>query len=158
MSTRVLFVCLGNICRSPMAEFVLRDLVQKANLSEQITVASAGTSGWHNGESMHSNTQQMLLAHQILIDPTDFHSSQVQPEDLQHYNHIIAMDNQNLTALKQIFQQLPSSKVYKITDLIPECGLTEVPDPYFTGDFGQTYELVQQGCTAWLHKWQQQHQ
>lgn len=154
MPTRVLFVCLGNICRSPMAEFVLRDLVTRAGLSEKITTASAGTSGWHNGEDMHLGTKKILKAHRIRAD--GFRSSQVRTIDGLRYEHIIAMDNKNLAALKALLSPASTCQLYKLTDLLPQSQFDYVPDPYFSGNFKQTYQLVYAGCEAWLAQWQQQ--
>lgn len=155
MPTHVLFVCLGNICRSPMAEYILRDMVSKAGLEQVIQVASAGTSGWHNGEDMHAETKTVLQEH--AIDCSGFHSQQVQHSDVDYYNPIIVMDDNNLQALKKIFTCCPSQQVYKITDLLPDSPLNHVPDPYFTGNFQQTYQIIHAGCLAWLKQWQNTH-
>lgn len=144
---RVLMVCLGNICRSPMAEYVLRHQVAAAGLDAHIAVASAGTSGWHNGEDMHSGTRRTLLAQGI--DPAGFASSQVSHGDLARYQYIVAMDDANLAELARLFGPLPP-QVFKITDLIPETGYQQVPDPYYSGDFDETWRLVTAGCAALL--------
>jgi protein-tyrosine phosphatase len=150
--TKVLFVCLGNICRSPMAEYVLRDLVDQKGLSQQIEIASAGTSGWHNGEDMHQGSKDILHAHNI--NTNDFQSSEVKPEDIAIYDHIIAMDDKNLQDLSRIFGSNRPEKVYKITDLLPDSEYDYVPDPYFSGNFNATYTIIHAGCIAWLKHWQ----
>lgn len=148
-SYRILFVCLGNICRSPMAEYVFRHTVNTHGLGEFITTASAGTSGWHDGEDMHRGTRRQLAAHNI--DPSGFTSRKIRPSDIREYDFLIAMDDSNLATLTQTFGRLPE-KIFKLTDLIPETGYQSVPDPWYTGDFDETYRLVQAASEALIHK------
>lgn len=143
--TRILFVCLGNICRSPMAEYLCRHLATERGLA--VEVASAGTSGWHNGEDMHVGTRQVLQA--LGIDAHGFCSSQVEAADLTRYTHIIAMDDHNLAALRRLFGGV-HAHVFKITDLVPELGYDHVPDPWYSGDFDETCRIVTAGCAALL--------
>ncbi|MCS4534193.1 low molecular weight protein-tyrosine-phosphatase [Neisseria montereyensis] len=146
---KILFVCLGNICRSPMAEYVFRHQTAQLGLSDRLTVASAGTSGWHNGENMHQGTLKKLK--QQGIDPMGFTSSQVQTGDADTYDYIIAMDDNNLAELERLFGRQPD-KIFKLTDLIPESGYTYVPDPWHTGNFDETFRLVSAGSQALLEK------
>ena len=134
--TRVLFVCLGNICRSPMAEYVLRRLAAERGLSDKIRAARAGTSGFHDGED---------------IDTGGFTSRKIEAADKQHYDYIVAMDDANLAELERLFGRHPD-KLFKLTDLIPESGYSHVPDPWYTGDFDETYALAAAGCAALLDK------
>ncbi|MCP1660379.1 low molecular weight protein-tyrosine-phosphatase [Neisseria perflava] len=145
----VLFVCLGNICRSPMAEFVLRHRANQAGVGDRIQVASSGTSGWHDGENMHQGTRKVLSAH--CIRPLGFTSSKVKKTDIDDYDFIIAMDDNNLKDLEKLFGKHPD-KIFKLTDLIPESGYKHVPDPWYTGDFEETYRLVNAGSAALLKK------
>ena len=146
---RILFVCLGNICRSPMAEYVLRHQAAERGLSHLVETASAGTSGWHDGEGMHRGTRAELKAHGIAAD--GFSSRKIRHEDPAHYDLIIAMDDDNLAELERQFGRRPE-KQFKLTDLIPESGYHAVPDPWYTGDFDETFRLVDAGCKALLHK------
>ncbi|MFP5074445.1 low molecular weight protein-tyrosine-phosphatase [Neisseria sp. WLZKY-1] len=147
--TRVLFVCLGNICRSPMAEYVLRRLAAERGLSDKIRAASAGTSGFHDGEDMHRGTKTVLQRHGI--DTGGFTSRKIEATDKQHYDYIVAMDDANLAELERLFGRHPD-KLFKLTDLIPESGYSHVPDPWYTGDFDETYALAAAGCAALLDK------
>lgn len=146
---RILFVCLGNICRSPMAEYVLRHQAAAAGTAHRIDSQSAGTSGWHDGEDMHRGTAQMLRQHGIA--PTGFTSSRVKRTDFDACDFLIAMDDNNLVELERLFGRHPE-KIFKLTDLIPESGMDHVPDPWYTGDFAETYRLCQAGCSALLAK------
>ncbi|KPN71863.1 low molecular weight protein-tyrosine-phosphatase [Neisseria sp. 83E34] len=145
----ILFVCLGNICRSPMAEYVFRHKVQAAGLADWITVDSAGTSGYHDGEGMHRGTAAVLRAKGI--DHSEFISSRVRPADADKFDLFIVMDDSNLANLKQIVP-LRDGQAFKLTDLIPESGYTHVPDPYYTGDFEETFRLVDAAADALLNK------
>lgn len=102
---RILFVCLGNICRSPMGEFVLRHRAEEAGVGHRIHTDSAGTSGWHDGENMHQGTQQILA--QQGMDNTGFTSSKVKRSDIDHYDYILAMDDNNLRDLEKLFGEHP---------------------------------------------------
>ena len=147
--TRVLFVCLGNICRSPMAEYVLRRLAAERGLSDKIRAASAGTSGFHDGEDMHRGTKTVFQRHSI--DTGLFTGRKIEAADKQHYDYIVAMDDANLAELERLFGRHPD-KLFKLTDLIPESGYSHVPDPWYTGDFDETYALAAAGCAALLDK------
>ena len=147
--TRVLFVCLGNICRSPMAEYVLRRLAAERGLSDKIRAASAGTSGFHDGEDMHRGTKTVLQRHGIAAG--GFTSRKIEAADKQRYDYIVAMDDANLAELERLFGRHPD-KLFKLTDLIPKSGYSHVPDPWYTGDFDETYALAEAGCAALLDK------
>ncbi|WP_373754355.1 low molecular weight protein-tyrosine-phosphatase [Neisseria weixii] len=146
---RILFVCLGNICRSPMGEFVLRHRAEEAGVGHRVHTDSAGTSGWHDGENMHQGTRQILA--QQGMDHTGFISSKVKRSDIDHYDYILAMDDNNLRDLEKLFGKHPE-KLFKLTDLIPESGYDHVPDPWYTGDFDETFRLVDSGSMALLKK------
>ncbi len=151
----VLMVCLGNICRSPMAEYLFKAEVERQGLNHVIAVASAGTSGWHNGEDMHVETAKVLDKHHIKHH--DFVSSQVKSKDLNQYDYFIAMDDNNLANLTTLLGSHPD-KIFKITDLIPQSQYDHVPDPWHTGNFNETEEILLSGSLALLDKIRQEHQ
>lgn len=143
---QVLFVCLGNICRSPMAEAVFRELVKKEGLADQIHVDSAGTGDWHIGHSPHKGTQKILKENEVSFEGIT--ARQVEKEDLTKFDYIIAMDNKNFSDLQRLGST--SSYIGKLSDFVPEGGWTDVPDPYFTGNFQEVYDLVTEGCAKLL--------
>ncbi|MFD1805002.1 low molecular weight protein-tyrosine-phosphatase [Pasteurella oralis] len=149
MTINILFVCLGNICRSPMAEFVMRDKIKRVGLQDAIKTSSAGTSGWHSGEDMHCGTTEILDLHKI--DSTGFRSKKVRSENWQFFDYLLAMDDLNLQDLEIMFGHHPE-KLFKITDLCPDLGYDHIPDPWYSKNFAQTYQLLDQCCDALLNK------
>ncbi|HJH10612.1 MAG TPA: low molecular weight phosphotyrosine protein phosphatase [Metalysinibacillus jejuensis] len=146
--TKVLFVCLGNICRSPMAEAVFRHQVKEAGLADKIEIDSAGTGDWHVGERPHKGTLAKMAEYGISTE--GMHARQITAEDGQTYDYIVAMDDSNMRNMMQVFPQT-SATVLRLLDVIDDA-LTEVPDPYYTGDFAQTYDLVERASKALLKK------
>lgn len=149
----VLFVCLGNICRSPMAEFIFKHKVQQAGLNQYISVDSAGTAGWHSGEGMHCGTADMLELHKI--ESNGFRSRQIKAQDFQHFDYILGMDDSNMEDLNALFGYHPE-KLFKITELCPQLVKDHVPDPWYTRNFAETYALLDECCTALLQKIKQE--
>ncbi len=147
---RVLFVCLGNICRSPMAEAVFRQMVKEAGLETRIDVASAGTGGWHVGERPHRGTRTVLSANQI--DIGEKRAQQLSRTDLDAYDYIIAMDAENVSDIQALF----GLKVPRLLEFAPSGGPLDVPDPYYNGKFDTVYQLVTAGSQGLLEYIRQQ--
>lgn len=146
---RVLFVCLGNICRSPMAEAVFRKMVTDAGLQDQIEVDSAGTGHWHVGEAPHHGTRAIL--EQNNIEYEGIRARQVRQDDLQRFQYIIAMDGDNLENMHRIAGKQYQGYMARLLDLVPDDRRDDVPDPYYTGNFDEVYHLVQEGCRRLLN-------
>lgn len=144
----VLFVCLGNICRSPMAEAVFRHLTRQEGLAGEISIDSAGIGGWHAGERPHSGTQNVLRTKGI--DHDTLRARQITPIDFTDYDYIVCMDEENLSALKAMAPA--DKKIYRLLDFAPSAKEQNVEDPYYTGRFDYVYELVEAGCKGLLEE------
>ncbi|WP_227396939.1 low molecular weight protein-tyrosine-phosphatase [Jeotgalibacillus aurantiacus] len=152
---RVLFVCLGNICRSPLAEAVMRQKVADHGLADKIEVASAGTAGWHQGNPPHEGTIRVLKENSIPHEGLT--SNQLTRHDLEHYDYIVALDrsvSEDLNKLSRATQKNP--KYILLLELI-DAGTLDVPDPYYTNNFQESYDLINRGCDALIEKIKDDH-
>ena len=144
--TKVLFVCLGNICRSPMAEAIYRAEIAKRKLDWQID--SAATSSWEVGHSAHPGTKKRLR--QAGLSSEGLISRQITEADFAKFDWIIGMDQSNVETLQALAPADTTAKIRSYLSVVPGKETAEVPDPYYTGDFEETYQLLQEGIPFWL--------
>ncbi len=140
---KITFVCLGNICRSPMAEFIMKDLIKKANLEQDFFITSAGTSGEHNGENMHYGTKNKLTS--LNIEHKNFTSKKLTQKLCDESDFLITMDNSNYKNVLKSYKNV-ENKTLKIIDFAPNLGYDEVPDPWYSGNFDETYTILSKAC------------
>ena len=143
---RVLFVCHGNICRSPMAEFVMKDLVRKAGLEDDFSIASAATSTEEIGNPVYPPARRKLAEHGIGCAGKT--ARQLRREDYDRYDLLIGMDGTNLRNMRRICGGDPVGKLSLLLDWTGRPG--DVADPWYTGDFEATWRDVAAGCAALL--------
>ena len=139
---KVLFVCHGNICRSPMAEFVMKDMVKKAGREREFVIASAAVSREEIGNPVYPPARRELQKHGIRCDGHAAH--QITRSELDSYDHIFYMDASNARYLRRLFGDAAA----KCRPLLPR----DVADPWYSGDFTQTWKDVMEGCTAILEE------
>ncbi|MDO5551718.1 MAG: low molecular weight protein-tyrosine-phosphatase [Lachnospiraceae bacterium] len=145
---KILFVCHGNICRSPMSEFVMKDIVRKAGLQDRFYIASAATSTEEIGNPVHWGTREKLKS--VGISTAGKTAVQMKKSDYKAYDYLIGMDNWNVRNMLRITGGDPDKKIYKLLEFAGSD--REVADPWYTGDFEATYRDVTAGCQG-LFDW-----
>ena len=146
MPKKVLMVCLGNICRSPLAEGIFRSQVAAEGLNDQYVIDSCGTGGWHVGQPPHDGS--ISIAQQHGVDITGQRSRQVRASELSEWDWIIAMDASNKKNLLRMGADPARTRL--LLGFIPPGYNRDVPDPYYEGGFDRVYDLVEEGCRCLL--------
>lgn len=149
---KVLFICHGNICRSPMAEFVFKDLVEKSGYASDFFIASAATSTEEIGNPVHYGTRNKLA--QFDISTEGKYAVQMKKSDYEKYDYLLGMDEWNIKNIKRIIGQDFKGKVHMMLDF--SNNPRAIADPWYTGDFDKTYEDIKEGCETFLEYLKQQ--
>lgn len=142
----ILFVCHGNICRSPMAEFIMKDLIRKAGCEKEITVDSVAATTEEIGNDMYPPAKRMLTKKGIPFTPR--RARLITKEDYERADYIVCMDEENLYDISRLTRGDPEKKVSLLLSWAGRRG--EVADPWYTGDFEETYDDLVEGCRALL--------
>ena len=143
---KILFVCHGNICRSPMAEFVMKEMVKNSGLQERIYIESAATSTEELGNPVYPPARKIMAQHGI--DCKNKTARQITRADYDNFDYIVAMDEYNIRNMRRFFGNDPENKVSLLLSWANEN--REVADPWYTGDFEATWQDVSRGCAALL--------
>ena len=146
---KVLFVCLGNICRSPMAQFVFKQMVEERGLSEQFEIDSAATESYNEmcHAGIHYGTRDMLTAMHVPFE--DHYSRCIRPRDYAYYDYILAMDDSNIEDIQSIVGEDSDNKIHRLLDFANKP--RNIKDPWYTGNFYETYWDIVEGCDAFLN-------
>lgn len=148
---RIMFVCHGNICRSTMAEFVMKDLVKRAGREADFVISSSATSREEIGNDTHPGTKRALLAHDVPFSPRA--AAQLRAADYDGFDLFVGMDSANIRNMRHMLGGDPLSKVRKLLEFsegVATDDASDVADPWYTGDFETTYDDVLRGCEALL--------
>lgn len=146
---KVMFVCHGNICRSPMAEFVLKAMVKEKGIEKNFVINSSATSYEEIGNSVHRGTRKKL--EEMGIHCGDHRAIRLTKEDYNFYDYIIAMDSNNLKNIDRIIGSDTDNKVYLLLDFTSRKGQS-IADPWYTGNFDVTYDDIEEGCVGFLDR------
>lgn len=146
--TKIMFVCHGNICRSPMAEFLLKDLLNKKGISDNFIVSSSATSTEEYGNPVHYGTRNKLS--ELGISVAGKYAVQLRASDYKDYDYFLGMDSANIRNMKRILCGDKANKVRRLMDYTDNP--RDVADPWYTGDFEDTYNCIMEGLTAFLNK------
>lgn len=144
---KVMFICHGNICRSPMAEFVFKDMVTKKGLEDMFYIASSATSTEEIGNPVHHGTRKKLKEYGI--ETTGKRAVQLKKEDYNQYDYLIGMEQRNITNIIRIINKDENNKVKRLLDFTSNP--RDIDDPWYTGNFTKTYEDVYEGCLSLLN-------
>lgn len=146
---KILFICHGNICRSPMAEFLLKDIVNKRGLADAFEIASAATSREEIGNPVHYGTRNKLA--QFGISVAGKHAVQVTKRDYEYYDLLLVMDSNNIRNLRRVIGEDTQNKVHLLLDYTERKG-ESIADPWYTGDFDVTYDDIMEGLAGLLEQ------
>lgn len=144
---RILFVCHGNICRSPMAEFILKDMVEKAGIADDFEIASAATSTEEIGNDIYPPAKRILFQKGIKFESRQ--ARQITRKDYDYYDFIIAMDEHNLRNLRRLLGEDTKNKISLMMSYAGKH--RDVADPWYTGDFETTYRDLIEGCEGFYN-------
>lgn len=144
---KICFVCLGNICRSPMAEFIFKSMVEKEKLGGNIVIESRGTSDEELGNPIHPGTILELTKHNITYQPRA--AMQLVKDDYDYFDYFISVDDLNSRLMKRLFDGDRDLKIYRMLDFTPL--KKDIADPWYTRDFSLTYMEIELGCMAFLN-------
>ena len=145
---KVLFVCLGNICRSPMAQIILQNMVNDLGLENNFEIESAATEGYNEmcHAGIHRGTKEILRRKGIFFE--EHYSKKIRKSDYEYYDYILAMDNENIKDIEHIVGMDKDNKVFRLLDFTGTP--RNIRDPWYTGNFDETYDDVTEGCAAFL--------
>ena len=145
---KVLFICLGNICRSPMAQFVFKQMVAEKGLADRFEIDSAATESYNEicHAWIHHGTREILKAMHVPFE--EHYARRIRPADYAHFDYILAMDDGNIEDIQSLVGPDTEHKIHRLLDFTDHP--RNIRDPWYTGNFDETYSDIYEGCAAFL--------